>query len=104
MKVASHHSSRRNRSPRSRFNDRTETYSLSKAKTYLGRLVEKTVKGDPVFIMRGTQRVMLQHVPEIAPIPKRPPGYFANCYTKAELQLENRLAEASTIEKPEDLE
>jgi hypothetical protein len=98
MKMAAH------RRPRTAFNDRTETYSLSKAKTFLGRLVERAEKGDPVYIMRGNQRFVLQHVPDIAPIPKRPPGYFASCYTKGELQLENRLAEASPIEKPEDLE
>jgi hypothetical protein len=103
MKVA-HRRSRQAHSTRAGFNDRTETYSLSKAKTYLGRLVEKAVKGDTVYIVRGSQRFVLQHVPEIAPIPQRPPGYFANCYTREELKLENRLAEASTVEKPEDLE
>jgi hypothetical protein len=87
-----------------RFNEVSETYSLSKAKSYLGRLVDKAVQGKPVYIMRGAQRFVLQHVPEIKPIPQRPPGYFSDCYTKEELRRENRLAESSLVEKPGDLE
>jgi hypothetical protein len=38
------------------------------------------------------------------PIPIRPPGYFAQCYTKAEIQEDNRLAKASVVRAPTDLE
>lgn len=104
MKIATHRGSGKTKVPKVGYESRSETYSLSKAKTYLGRLVEKAVKGETVYILRGTQRFVLQYMPEIAPIPQRPPGYFADCYAKEELQLENRLAEASVIEKPGDLE
>jgi hypothetical protein len=34
----------------------------------------------------------------------RPAGYFANAYTKAEIQEDNRLAKASMVEAPKDIE
>jgi hypothetical protein len=46
----------------------------------------------------------LQEVAPIDPIPIRPPGYFDNCYSKSEIQQENRLAKASVIRVPKDLE
>lgn len=83
---------------------RLESFSLSSAKTYLGRLMEKASKGEVVYIMRGQHRFILQEVPPIDPIPMRPAGYFANAYTAAEIQDENRLAKASVIRAPKDLE
>jgi hypothetical protein len=98
MKVA-------NRSPkRPRVNLQSESFSLSSAKTYLGRLMEKASKGETVYIVRGQQRFVLQEVRPIDPIPLRPPGYFANCYSKEEIQEENRLAKSSAIRAPKDLE
>ena len=41
---------------------------------------------------------------EIEPIPMRPVGYFANVYTKAEIREDNRLAKASVVRTPKDLE
>jgi len=41
---------------------------------------------------------------EMMPIPLRPPGYFDDCYGFEEIQLENRLVEASAVEKPVGLE
>ena len=76
----------------SRFDVRSETYPLSTAKTFLGRLLNKAAKGQSGYIASGTQRFVLQPLPEITPIPLRPPGYFAVCYTKDEIQQENRLA------------
>jgi hypothetical protein len=38
------------------------------------------------------------------PIPIRPAGFFANCYGKEEIQEQNRLAKASVIRAPADLE
>ena len=77
---------------------------MSTAKTYLGRLIDKASKGEVVYILRGQQRFVLQEIPPIDPIPIRPAGYFANCYTKAEVEEENRLAKRSVIKRPRDLE
>jgi hypothetical protein len=98
MKVANH-------APRKRkINLRSDSFSLSKAKTYLGRLVEKASKGEVVYIVRGEHRFILQQVSPIDPIPIRPAGYFANCYTKEEIQEQNQLAKASVIRAPAELE
>ncbi len=94
-----------NRAPKKPgINLRSESFSLSSAKTYLGRLMEKAGKGEAVYIVRGQRRFVLREVPPIDPIPVRPPGYFANCYTKAGIEEENRLAKASVLRPPEDLE
>src|SRR5438045_8367480 len=85
-------------------NMRAQMFTLSTAKTYLGRLAEKASKGELVYIIRGRKRFILQEVPEIEPIPVRPPGYFSNCYTRSEIQQDNRLAKASVIRAPSDLE
>src|ERR1022692_2326729 len=98
MKVAEHSRGRR------KVDLRAESFSLSHAKTYLGRLVEKARKGQTVYIVRGERRFILQEVPPIDPIPIRPAGYFANCYTKEELREQNRLAKASVVRAPADLE
>jgi hypothetical protein len=98
MKVA-------NRSTRRRkVNLQSNSFSLSNAKTYLGRLMEKASKGETVYIVRGEHRFILQEIPPIDPIPIRPAGYFANCYGKEEIQEQNRLARASVIRAPADLE
>jgi hypothetical protein len=98
MKVA-------NRSLRKRnVNLQSDSFGLSTAKTYLGRLVEKASKGQTVYIVRGEHRFLLQHVPPIDPIPIRPASYFANCYSKEEVQEENRLAKSSFVCPPADLE
>jgi|SRR3954465_2783288 hypothetical protein len=89
---------------KSTLNLKSETFSLSNAKTYLGRLIEKAGKGQTVYIMRGPRRFILQEAPPIDPIPIRPPGYFAGAYSKAEIQEENELAKASVITVPKDLE
>jgi hypothetical protein len=98
MKISSH-------SPRKRkVNLQSDSFSLSNAKTYLGRLMEKASKGETVYIVRGEHRFILQVIPPIDPIPMRPPGYFANCYSKEEVQEQNRLAKASVVRAPADLE
>lgn len=91
-------------SRKARVNLRSQMYPLSMAKTYLGRLVEKAGRGEPVYIVTGHRRFVLQEVPEIEPIPMRPPGYFANVYSKAEAREDHRLAKASVIRPPKDLE
>ena len=95
---------RRTRAPRQKFNVHSQTFTLSNAQMHLDRLTEKAMNGEPVYIVRGQHRFILQHIRDIEPIPLRPPGYFANCYTKDEIQLENRLGKSSVIRAPKDLE
>jgi hypothetical protein len=85
-------------------NLQSESFSLSNAKTYLGRLMEKASKGQTVYIVRGEDRFILQPVPQIDPIPIRPPGYFANYDSKKEIREQNELAKASVIRASADLE
>lgn len=82
----------------------SQSFTLSSAKTYLGRLMEKASRGETVYIVKGRQRFILQEVPEIEPIPIRPPNYFANAHNSAEIQEENRIAKASVVRAPKDLE
>ena len=82
----------------------SQVFTLSDAKTYLGRLIDKASRGETVYILRGQHRYLLQEVPPIEPIPIRPPGYFANCYSSSEIRDENRLAKASVTRLPPDLE
>ncbi len=89
---------------RSKVDFDSDIFTLSHAKTYLGRLVEKARRGETVYIVRGQHRFLLQQVPSIDPIPMRPPGYFDDCYTKAEIREDNLLAKASVIRRPKDLE
>ena len=89
---------------RGKVNFHSDSFSLSSAKTYLGRLMEKAGKGEIVYIVRGQRRFVLQEIPPIDPIPIRPEGYFAHCYSEREIQEQNRLAKASVIRAPADLE
>ena len=99
MKVAS-----RSRSRKQKINLESQLFTLSNAKTYLGRLVEKAGRGETVYIVRGHRRFVLQEVPEIEPIPIRPANYFAHAHSPAEIKEDNRLAKASVIRAPKDLE
>ena len=99
MKVA-----RLPRSRKPKTNPPSQLFTLSNAKTYLGRLMEKAGRGETIYIVKGHRRFVLQPVPEIEPIPVRPAGYFAGAHTKAEIQEDNRLAKASVIRAPKDLE
>jgi hypothetical protein len=89
---------------RRKINLQATSFSLSNAKTYLGRLMEKVRNGETVYIVRGEHRFILQEVPPIDPIPIRPAGYFAHCYTKEDIKDQNRLAKASVVRAPTDLE
>lgn len=95
---------KRRRQRASRFDPNSTTFALSRAKTYLGRLIEKAASGEPVYIVRGRQRFALQYIPDIDPIPIRPPGFFANCYSREEIQQDNLLSKASVVRPPRDLE
>lgn len=92
------------RSRKPKINLQEQLFSLSSAKTYLGRLVEKAGRGEAVYIVKGRRRFALQEVPEIEPIPMRPAGFFANAYSRAEIREDNSLAKASVIRAPADLE
>jgi hypothetical protein len=92
------------RRKKSRRNVPSETFTLTRAKTFLGRLIEKAGRGETVYIIRGQRRFLLQEVPPIDPIPIRPPGYFADCYNESEIAGDNRLAKASVRRAPKDLE
>src|ERR1039457_2261217 len=99
MKVAS-----RSRFGKPKVNLESQLFPLSQAKTYLGRLVEKAARGETVHIVKGHRRFVLQPVPEIEPIPIRPAGAFAGAHSRAEIQEETRLAKASVVRAPKDLE
>jgi hypothetical protein len=99
MKIAAHA-----RAPKPKVNLRSQLFTLSNAKTYLGRLLKKAGRGETVYIVTGQRRFVLQAVPEIEPIPMRPAGYFANTYSRTEIQEDNRLAKASVVRAPKDLE
>jgi hypothetical protein len=99
MRVVAH-----SRRKKPTINFEAQTFTLSRAKTYLGRLVEKAGKGEPVYIVRGQRRFLLQEVQPIEPIPMRPQGYFANMDSMSEIQEQNALAKKSVIRAPKDLE
>lgn len=99
MKATSHARVRR-----PKVNLQSHTFTLSNAKTYLGRLMDKASRGEAIYIIKGRHRFVLQAVPEIDPIPMRPPGYFANVYSAAEIKEDNQLAKASVVRAPRDLE
>ena len=97
-------STQRRSPPKSRLDLASHTFQLSAAKTYLGRLTDKARNGEPVYIVRGRDRFVLQHVPEMDPIPQRPPNYFAHCYSRKEIALDNDMGKQSVIRPPKDLE
>jgi hypothetical protein len=89
---------------KSRVNFKSNSFSLSNAKTYLGRLVAKAGKGETVFIVQGQRRFLLQEALPIEPIPMRPPGYFAGVYGQEDVQELNLLAKSSVVRPPSDIE
>ena len=50
------------------------------------------------------RRSALRKAGEIGPIPIRPPNYFADGYNPVTVREDNRLAKASMIRAPKDLE
>jgi hypothetical protein len=85
-------------------NRHIEAFSLSYAKTFLGRLLEKAGKGETVYIIRGERRFIVQEVPPIDPIPIRPAGYFDDCYTSGDTEELNALGKDSVLAPPDDLD
>jgi hypothetical protein len=87
------------RKPRSsranRFN--RKEFSLSNAKTYLGRLLDKAKRGEDVVIYRGSDRFALSEIKAFEPIPMRPHGYFK--FDAEDLALDKKLSRASVPPK-----
>ena len=77
-------------------------FSLSNAKTFLGRLLDKAKRGEEVIIYRGSQRFGLYEIRAIEPIPMRPPGYFA--LDEEDIEFERKFAGTSVQPKEEDFE
>jgi hypothetical protein len=84
-------------------NMRSGTFTLRSAERIFRRIIEQA-KEDEVVTINRDSRFFRWEVTTIGAIPIRPPGYFANCYTKAEIRDDNRLAKSSVIRVPEDLE
>lgn len=80
------------------FDDRADSYSLSRAKAYLGRLTEKAIRGEAVYIIHGRHRFVLQPVAEIEPIPVRPVGYFQ--LDEEDIALDKCFASANVVPDP----
>jgi hypothetical protein len=99
MKVKS---GRKARSPRSHRRFKEKEFSLSNAKTFLGRLLDKAKRGEEVIIMRGSERFTLSEIKPIAPIPMRPPGYFK--LDAEDIELERKFSKISVLPKKEDFE
>jgi hypothetical protein len=68
------------------------------------QVMEKTNPGETGQFLRGRRRFVSQAVPEIEPIPLRPPEFFAHAASPADIRDGNRLAKASVIRTPKDLE
>ena len=73
-----------------------KTLTVNQAKDSLDEVLDEALAGETIVILRRNQPVLLQPCPLPAPIPRRPPGYFDDCYTdKSECELENRCGQAS---------
>jgi hypothetical protein len=88
-----------------------KTVTFDEARKDFDKVFQLAAEGETVVIQRENQRVALhglqnaddRRLAEI-PVPIRPAGYFADCYTKAEILEDNRLAKASVVGAPTDLE
>jgi hypothetical protein len=83
---------------KSRF-QQSRVYTLSTAKAYLGRLLQRARNGEEIYIIRGRERFLLQAVPDLEPIPIRPFGYFN--LDGEDLELDKKLAPANVIPQPD---
>jgi hypothetical protein len=81
---------------------RGREYSLSNAKTFLGRLLDKAKRGEDVVIYRGSERFGLHEIRAIEPIPIRPPGYFR--FDEEDLALDRMFSKANVPPNPKDFE
>ena len=67
--------------------------TLTEASTQLDRLFDEVLAGEVVLLTKGAKQVVLRQS-ETDPVPIRPPGYFADCYSTDEAAESNRLAAA----------
>ena len=72
-----------------------KTFSISEAKRRLGAVADEALHGEKIIIIRKSRLLTLQEYQPVEDIPRRPPGYFKNLYTKAEANESNRLAARS---------
>ena len=68
------------------------TLSISEAKRSLGRVADEALHGEKIIIIRKSRLLTLQEYQPVESIPQRPPGYFKDAYTKAEIKELNRFA------------
>lgn len=72
-----------------------KTLSISEAKRRLGAVADEALKGEKIIIIRKSRLLTLQEYEPVESIPMRPPGYFKNVDTKAEIREQNRLGRHS---------
>ena len=73
-----------------------KTCSISEARNRLGKLADKALAGKPTLVQRGDKLVIIQAYPSAKSVPRRPAGYFSDCYVdKSDVLLENRCGQAS---------
>jgi len=72
-----------------------KTFSISGAKRSLGAVADQALNGEKIVIIRKSRLLTLQEYQPLESIPQRPPGYFKEVYTKAEIKELNRLAARS---------
>jgi len=72
-----------------------KTFSISEAKRRLGAVADEALHGEKIIIIRKSRLLTLQEYQPVESIPLRPPGYFKDVYTKAEIKEMNRLAKWS---------
>jgi len=91
--------SRRKPKPLKKGGGRVETYTLSEAKAYLGRLVKKSASGITIYIEAKGKRFVLQSVREIEPIPIHPIGYFQ--LDAEDIALDRKFSAANVVPQPD---
>lgn len=87
------------RKPKRRHDSQCETYTLSEAKAYLGRLVNKSASGITIYIQTRGRLYTLQPVEQIEPIPIRPFGYFQ--YDAEDIALDRKFAAVNVVPRPD---
>jgi len=76
--------------------------SLSNAKTFLGRLLDRAKRGEEVVIFRGSERFALHEIRPIEPIPMRPHGYFK--FDEEDIEFEKKFEGKSVRPRKEEFE
>lgn len=61
-----------------------KTFSIREAKSKLNRVADMALQGEYVFIVHKSRLLQLQPMSSARAVPIRPPGYFEDCYSKAE--------------------